>query len=180
VLRPDQAEARAFEKDTLFRSHVLRDSKATLGHPFVMFYNARAVEPKVERIGIAVSDDLIHWSRHGTEPVIDNGAGISGDPQVVRFNDLWVMFYFGAFWRLGAFDTFACSRDLTNWVKWTGPDLVAPSEPWDKQYAHKPWVINHQGVVYHYYCAVGDQGRVIALATSVNLEPGRNRSGPRR
>ena len=41
-----------------------------------------------------------------------------------------------------------------------------PSEPWDKTYAHKPWVIKHNGVVYHFYCAVGDQGRVIALATS--------------
>lgn len=31
------------------------------------------------------------------------------------------------------------------------------------------WVIKHNGVVYHYYCAVGDQGRVIALATSKDL-----------
>ncbi|MCC6144545.1 MAG: hypothetical protein IT368_12130 [Candidatus Hydrogenedentes bacterium] len=52
-----------------------------------------------------------------------------------------------------------------HWTKWDGR-LIEPSEPWDKQYAHKPWVIKHDGVVYHYYCAVGDQGRVIALATS--------------
>ena len=79
------------------------------------------------------------------------------------------MFYFGAFWRPGAFDTFACSYDLLNWTKWEGPDLVASSEPWDQKYAHKPWVIKHNGVVYHFYCAVGDKGRVIALATSKDL-----------
>ena len=48
-------------------------------------------------------------------------------------------------------------------------DLVEPSEPWDRKYAHKPWVIKHGGIVYHYYCAVGNSGRVIALATSKDL-----------
>ena len=35
-----------------------------------------------------------------------------------------------------------------------------------RTYAHKPWLVKHDGVVYHFYCAVGDNGRVIALATS--------------
>ncbi len=30
-------------------------------------------------------------------------------------------------------------------------------------------LFKHDNVVYHYYCAVGDQGRVIALATSKEL-----------
>jgi hypothetical protein len=133
-----------------------------------MFYNAKTVSG-YERIGMAVSSNMVTWQRFGREPVIDNGQGISGDPQVVRMENVWVMFYFGAFWRPGAFDTFACSRDLAHWTKWNGPDLVAPSEPWDKTYAHKPWLLKHNGVVYHFYCAVGDLGRVIALATSRKL-----------
>jgi hypothetical protein len=28
------------------------------------------------------------------------------------------------------------------------------------------WLLKHNGVVYHFYCAVGNQGRAIALATS--------------
>lgn len=96
--------------------------------------------------------------------------GISGDPQIVRMGDLWVMFYFGAFWQPGAFDTFACSNDMVHWTKWEGKHLIESSEPWDKQFAHKPWVIKHNGVVYHFYCAVGDQGRVIALATSKDMK----------
>lgn len=44
-------------------------------------------------------------------------------------------------WKPGAFDTFAVSSDLVHWTKWTGPDLVAPSLPWDETYAHKPWVL---------------------------------------
>jgi predicted GH43/DUF377 family glycosyl hydrolase len=169
ILAPQQADARAFESLTLYKSNVIRDPAQSLGWPLVMFYNAKAASG-YERIGMAVSRDMHSWHRFGKQPVIDNGSGISGDPQIVRIGDVWVMFYFGAFWRPGAFDTFACSRDLATWTKWTGPDLVAPSEPWDKQYAHKPWVVKHDGVVYHYYCAVGDQGRTIALATSKDLK----------
>jgi predicted GH43/DUF377 family glycosyl hydrolase len=177
VLGPAQADSRAFEKDTLFKSHIIRDPENKTGHPFVMFYNARQQGVAVERIGMAVSDDMIRWSRLGTSHVLDNGdqRGISGDPQLVRMGNLWVMFYFGAFWKPGAFDTFACSRDLVHWSKWTGPDLIAPSEPWDKEYAHKPWLIKHDGVVYHFYCAVGNEGRVIALATSKDLKKSGNR-----
>lgn len=168
VLARDQADVREFEKMTLYRSNVIWDRQKTLGYPFVMFYNGK-LRNGFERIGMAVSDDMQQWHRYGAEPVIDNGEGISGDPQIVRIGDVWVMFYFGAFWKPKAFDTFACSHDLVHWTKWTGPDLIAPSEPWDDTYAHKPWVVVHKGVVYHFYCAVGDQGRVIALATSRDL-----------
>lgn len=171
VLHRDQEDARAFEKVTLYKSNVIRDPRESLGYPFVMFYNGKSRSG--ERIGMAVSRDMVSWQRFGDGPVIENGtaaaAGISGDPQVVRIGGLWVMFYFGAFWKPGAFDTFACSRDLVRWTRWTGQDLVAPSESWDRKYAHKPWVVRHQGVVYHFYCAVGDEGRVIALATSRDL-----------
>lgn len=80
------------------------------------------------------------------------------------------MHYFGAFWKPKAFDTFACLRDLAHWTQWDGPHLSEPSEPWDQTFAHKPWVIRHEGIVCHFYCAVGDRGRVIALATSKPVE----------
>ena len=173
VLSREQSDVREFEKQTLYKSQIIWDKAKTLGHPFVMFYNGK-FKKSYERIGMAVSDDMTHWQRFGQEPVVANGEekqrGISGDPQIVRMGDLWVMFYFGAFWQPQAFDTFACSTDLVHWTKWTGPHLIQPSEPWDKQFAHKPWVLKHSGVVYHFYCAVGDQGRVIALATSRHLK----------
>jgi hypothetical protein len=179
VLGPADADARPFERDTLFKSYIFRDPAQTLGAPFVMFYNARAPKDS-ERIGIALSHDLKKWRRHGDAHVLENERPpgykrgvISGDPQIVRFGDLWVMFYFGAFWKPGAFDTFAVSRDLVHWTKWSGPDLITPSEPWDREYAHKPWLVRHEGVVYHFYCAVGTEGRVIALATSRDLRPAR-------
>lgn len=169
VLTRDQADRRPFEEATLYKSFVMHDPKGTLEHPFIMYYNGKQFYKNIERIGMAVSDDMVHWTRYGTGPVIDNNVGISGDPQIVRMGDLWVMFYFGHVWKPKAFDTFACSRDLVNWTKWDGPHLVEPSEPWDKTFAHKPWLIKQDGVVYHFYCAVGDQGRAIALATSKDM-----------
>jgi alpha-L-fucosidase 2 len=176
VLAPGQADARPFERATLFKSHVLWDRNQTLGYPFVMYYNAKQPGPWVERIGMAVSRDMEHWKRFGAGAVVDNGRGISGDPQIVRMGDLWVMFYFGAGWQKPgprAFDTFACSRDLEHWTPWRGPNLISPSEPWDATYAHKPWVLKHDGVVYHFYCAVGSEGRAIAVATSRDLRQAR-------
>jgi len=170
VLSPAQSDTRDFEHATLYKSAIVRDEARTLGAPFVMAYNGKAPPYGQESIGLAISDDLRTWRRYGHGPVVSNvGAqpwSISGDPQLAKIGDVWVMFYFGAFWKPGAFDTFAASYDLVHWTKWDGPHLVEPSEPYDKKYAHKPWVLKHEGVVYHFYCAVGDQGRVIALATS--------------
>lgn len=172
VLRSEDKDVRPFEIGTLFKSYVFHDAAATLGAPFVMYYNARPPRGD-ETIGMAISSDMRTWRRYGEGPVIVNERPadlkhgvISGDPQVVRMGDLWVMFYFGAFWKPKAFDTFAASQDLVHWTRWEGPHLIEPSEPWDAEYAHKPWLLKHNGVVYHFYCAVGDQGRVIALATS--------------
>jgi predicted GH43/DUF377 family glycosyl hydrolase len=172
VLGPKQPDARGFETKTLYKSQIIHDQTEFLGWPFIMYYNGK-FKNGFEQIGMAVSHDMKHWSRYGTNSVVVNGAekqrGISGDPQIVKIGKVWVMFYFGAGWKPRAFDTFACSYDLVHWTKWNGQNLIEPSEPFDKIYAHKPWVLKWHGVVYHFYCAVGNQGRVIALATSRDL-----------
>jgi predicted GH43/DUF377 family glycosyl hydrolase len=84
--------------------------------------------------------------------------------------DVWVMFYFGAFWKetKGAFNRFACSYDLVHWTEFD-KNLIEPSEPYDAVFAHKSFVIKNKGVVYHFYCAVDKKGnRGIAVATSVD------------
>lgn len=178
VMLPTDVDARWYESETIYKSSVIFDKEKTLGYPFVMFYNAKnkggeGDVVKAERIGLAVSEDMVNWKRFQDNPVIDHGRGISGDAYITKRDDLWVMFYFGAGWRPNAFDRFACSYDLVNWTLWAGEDLIAPSEAYDSLYAHKPCVINHDGVVYHFYCAVsivnGKEQRTIALATSKNL-----------
>lgn len=169
LLSPEDGDARWFEDKTIYKSYVIRDRDLHTGYPFVMYYNAKGDTAEYESIGMAVSEDLKTWKRYGKNPVITKHEGICGDAQIVKMGNLYVMFYFGAFWKPGAFERFAVSYDLVHWTDWDGADLVAPSEPYDRQYAHKPWVIKWKGIVYHFYNAVGDRGRVIALATSEDL-----------
>lgn len=172
VLLPDDADARWFETDKIYKSSVILDEDRLTGYPFVMFYNAKGDTARYESIGMAVSGDMVSWSRYGDDPVITRRKGICGDAQIVKMKGLYVMFYFGAFWKKGAFERFACSYDLVNWTDWQGEDLIAPSADYDSTYAHKPWVIKWEDTVYHFYNAVGSEGRVIALATSRDLKKG--------
>ena len=175
VLMPSDADTRWYDSQVIFKSTVVHDKKKTTGYPFVMYYNAKGGGEgtgyeEAERIAMAVSDDMLTWKRYGNKPVIDHHTGISGDAYITRINDVWVMFYFGAFWKPGAFERFACSYNMVDWTDWEGDDLVSPSEPYDNQFAHKPCVIKYKGIVYHFYCAVNEQEqRGISVATSVDM-----------
>jgi hypothetical protein len=57
-----------------------------------------------------------------------------------------------------------------NWTDWKGENLIEPSRPFDEKYAHKSYVVKHNGVVYHFYCAVNNKDqRGIAVATSKDV-----------
>ena len=176
VLMPSDKDVRWWENHTIYKSSVIWDKSKITGYPFVMYYNANgdSLDKKrgAERIGMAVSDDMVHWKRFMRDPVMNHHKGITGDAYIQKIDNVWVMFYFGAFWpkTSGAFNRFACSYDLVNWTDWTGEDLIKPSEPYDEVFAHKSFVVNYKGVVYHYYCAVNKADyRGIAVATSVDL-----------
>ncbi|MFL5739416.1 MAG: glycosylase, partial [Flavisolibacter sp.] len=179
VLSSKDKDVRWWENTKQFKSTVIYDEKKTTGYPFVMYYNANGDTAKenkktrwFERIGMAVSNDMVHWKRWKEEPVVHHPVGITGDPVIQKIGDVWVMFYFGAFWqdRKGAFNRFACSYDLVNWTDWTGTNLIESSRPYDEKYAHKSCVIKHKGIVYHFYCAVNNKDqRGIAVATSKDL-----------
>ncbi len=176
-----------WEKLIQYKSTIYEDKAKTLGKRFVMFYNAGGINPenelKAERIGIALSNDMKKWQRYQGNPVFTHEAPgiITGDAQIVDFpnqivnskssnSKLYVMFYFSAYSperKYNAFNTFAVSRDLVHWQDWDGPDLVFPTKQYDEMFAHKSYVLKHNGVVYHFYCAVNNDGqRGIALATS--------------
>lgn len=179
VLSSNDKDVRWWENKKQYKNAVIWDKQKTTGHPFVMYYNANGDSAKnniktrwYERIGMAVSDDMINWKRYNEEPVMHHPAGITGDPVLQKINDTWVMFYFGAFWdgRKDAFNRFACSYDLIHWTDWDGGDLINPSEEYDAKYAHKSFVVKYNGVVYHFYNAVNKKDqRGIAVATSKDL-----------
>jgi len=177
VLSPEDEDNSWWESLTQYKSNVLWDKTLKFGKPFVMFYNAGGVnlqtKVKGERIGVALSDDMLHWKRFRDSPVLNHEGGITGDPWIQKMGDLYVMFYFSAF-RPGnpnlSFNNFACSYDMVQWTDWTGQPLIVSSERYDNKFAHKSSVVKYNGVVYHFYCAVNNADqRGIAVATSKDL-----------
>jgi len=188
----DDKDAQWWEKLTEYKSTIysLTPSPSPKGegsglpkelrkYRFIMYYNAGGVNPmnnlKAERIGIALSNDLKKWKRYEDNPVFANEVGgiITGDAQIAKMGKHYVMFYFKAYdpsRKYNAFNTFAVSRDLIHWQRWEGEDLIWPTKPYDEMFAHKSYVVKHDGIVYHFYCAVNnDQQRGIAVATSVPM-----------
>ena len=169
-------EVQWWESLVQYKSMVYWDKSERLGAPFVMYYNAGGKNPetgfKGERIGIALSKDMKHWRRYEGNPIFSHEAQgtITGDAQIAKMGDLYVMFYFSAFnpaRPYKAYNTFACSYDMVTWNDWQGDDLIYPTKPYDELFAHKSFVVKHDGVVYHFYCAVNeDEQRGIAVATS--------------
>lgn len=176
ILSIHDKDAQWWEKLTQYKSTVYWDKDKTLGAPFVMYYNAGGRHPetdlKGERVGIALSKDMKNWKRYPGNPIFAHEAEgtITGDAHIQKMGDVYVMFYFSAFEpsrKYKAYNTFAASYDLVNWTDWTGDDLIIPSKNYDELFAHKSYVINHDGVVYHFYCAVNNaEQRGIAVATS--------------
>jgi len=173
ILSPNDPDARLFETKTLYKSTVIRDTEELTGFKYVMYYNAKGYDNR-ERIYMAVSDDMLNWKRYGRLPVIDDITGdpaclITGDPMIIKYNDAYVMNFFKYRMGGGAFDTFAVSYDLVNWVEWLGEPTKKPlkENPALNVHAHKPWVVTWEDRVYHFFCAcTSDNRRYIALSTN--------------
>ena len=151
-----------------------------------------------EQTGVATSIDLKTWKRYAGNPVLRNGprgsatypasnpihatqpptpdardSRFASNPFVVQNGCDFAMFYFGfGYQRPGrACEMLALSVDPYSFVK--VPEILidtgAPGTI-DETFAHKPSVITHQGVLYHFYCAVSgkypNETRGIAVARS--------------
>ena len=67
IFKPIDPDARWFENHTMYKSTVIWDKAKHTGYPFVMYFNANgdSLNKKrgAERIGMAVSNDMVNWKR---------------------------------------------------------------------------------------------------------------------
>lgn len=129
---------------------------------FYLFYNAKNTNKGrwVEQTGVALSKDLKRWQRYENNPVLRVSpdrwdSGFVSDPCVLRNPDKneWAMYFFGYNYKQ-AQEGLALSNDLLSWTKYPDPILrVGEEGSIDAVFAHKPSVITHNGVLYHFYCA---------------------------
>ncbi|MFP4541819.1 MAG: hypothetical protein ACLFR7_09330 [Opitutales bacterium] len=171
ILSTDQPDCGDWEKDCVYLPWLLEHEGR-----FYNFYNG--AKGKYEQMGLAVSEDLIHWQRHPANPVVANGPSgsfneiFSADGRVFRDGDHWTMFFFGV-GQGGAHIMLAFSHDLVSWTVDPEPIYRRGGHPHglDAEYAHKvsPVWNPANGVLYLFYNAVGKKGRGIGLLTSEQL-----------
>jgi predicted GH43/DUF377 family glycosyl hydrolase len=168
ILSVHQPDCGAWEKDCIYQPWLV-EHKGT----YCNFYNA--ARGGIEQMGLALSKDILEWSRYRHNPVIRNGPKGSynerfcSDGKVFRDRDYWVMFFFGV-GRGGAHIMTAFSRDLFHWTVDSEPLYKSGGNPsgLDSKYAHKISLVwNHENETYYmFYNAVGNRGRGIGLITS--------------
>jgi predicted GH43/DUF377 family glycosyl hydrolase len=170
-LRPE--DGAAWERGGLYKP-CLVERKGT----YYLFYNAKTAERRWrEQIGVAVSTDLKTWRRHDGNPIIANGGAgspderFASDPCVLLDGKTWAILYYGLDAKGRARDLIALGKDPYHPEKLDDILIdVGPPGAVDETYAHKPSVIWHEGVLYHFYCAVSgkypNEVRGISVARS--------------
>lgn len=180
ILTPE--EGADWEKGGLYKECLIEHEGT-----FYLFYNAKNQDKRwVEQTGVAFSTDLKEWSRYEHNPVLKvtpDGwdSGFVSDPCVLQHNGEWVMYYFGYNYKQ-AQEGLALSKDLLHWEKYPEPIIkVGTDGEIDSIFAHKPSVITHEGVLYHFYCSCrkvkegdptvnyGKEFRTISVAASHDI-----------
>ncbi|WNQ13582.1 hypothetical protein MJA45_11375 [Paenibacillus aurantius] len=182
ILVPEDGEE--WEKGGLYKECLIEHEGT-----FYLFYNAKNQDHGrwLEQTGLATSTDLVHWDRYEHNPVLRVtpdawDSGFVSDPCVLRDGDRWAMFFFGYNYK-HAQEGLALSTDLFHWSKLPEPILTVGQEgELDAIFAHKPSVISHNGILYHFYtasrrpqegdrtCNIWPEFRSIAVATSKKLK----------
>lgn len=160
----DAADGSGWERGGLYKSCIVQRDGA-----YYLFYNAKNhTDSWIEQTGVATSTDLVTWERFAGNPVLPTSLWSDGscpafddrfasDPCVVWIDParVWAMFYFGLSSDGHARDGVAFSYDMLTWTK--APEIlvdVGSAGSIDERYAHKPFVLAHNGRVFHFYCAV--------------------------
>ena len=94
ILSGKDKDSRFGEKLTIYKPCIFIDEKRTLGHKYVMLYNAKSEHNK-ESIFLVVSDDGVHYKRYLDHAIIsayDSGKekNINGDPQLLIIDGYYV------------------------------------------------------------------------------------------
>lgn len=124
------------------KNHVSRCCVFEENGKYYMFFAGH--DGYCERIGMAVSDDLLNWRKEYSEPVLDLGKTGDwdefhiSDPRVLKIDELYLMFYSGydakeKKGRLGV----AYSRDLLHWEKFKDNPIMntGSKSDWDSHEA---------------------------------------------
>ncbi|MDR2439366.1 MAG: hypothetical protein LBE12_08365 [Planctomycetaceae bacterium] len=170
ILSTNQNDRKTWEKDGIYQPWLLEHEGT-----YYNFYNA--ANGNIEQIGLALSNDLIHWVRYPSNPILKNrpngyDAQICSDGKVFRDGDHWTMFYIGV-GKDGASIMIAFSRDLLKWTAAPEPlyKFNEHQTNLNKESVHKISLVYNpkNKTFYMFYSTTGNKGRTIGLLTSKKI-----------
>ena len=146
-----------------------------IGNYWFIFFNANGTidGETAERTGFAYSTNIdgpyiVDPDRISkfAEDIGNHSSIQCGDPSIFKLNGLYYMFYFDTSHGDEVVDRYAWTTPGEFPRGWRyGGAVIKNNKPFNKTYAHKPFVLIKDNILYHYYTAVGDEGRCIALQT---------------
>ncbi len=135
-------------------------------------YPGAGYEAGAAVIGLAWSDDLLHWEL--TEPILFPADGAPWEhgglyrPNLIEVNGIFYLYYNaktdplprskGGGWREQS--GVATSRDLKHWTRFAGNPILPNGGPdsWDARFASNPFVVNHKHLFGMYYFGLDRHG----------------------
>lgn len=168
VLSPDKNIP--WISNTIYHPDIMR-----VGSYWYIFFNANGTidGQAAERTGFAYSKKIdgpytVDPDRISkfAEDAGNHGGIQCGDPSIFKIRDLYYMFYFDTSHGSEVVDRYAWTTpaEFPRGWRYGGP-VIKNDKDYNKDFAHKPFVLIKDNILYHYYTAVGDQGRCIALQT---------------
>ena len=157
------------------KAHVSRSSIIREGNTYYLFYAGH--DGVTERIGVALSTDLIYWTRSKDNPILDLGERGAGDeksvsdPKVFKIDGSYMMFYSG-------YDSegigriyVALSKDLIHWKKNGNIPIldVGQNGAWDRLEACRSDILPLDGKYYLFYSGRSARRYKIGLAQITGL-----------
>jgi predicted GH43/DUF377 family glycosyl hydrolase/regulation of enolase protein 1 (concanavalin A-like superfamily) len=162
---PPMQPAVSWDGAAVLKPTVLKDAGG-----YKMWYDGVGFDGNTQ-IGLAISRDDQAWSKFVGNPILDGDPDAwdaSGEhaPFVMKDGSTYKMWYEGfngSLRQLG----YATSPDGIHWTKYAGnPVLQAGPEGYDQWVAGHGTVLHEDGQYKLWYHAIGDQGIIIAYATS--------------
>ncbi|MCT3382265.1 hypothetical protein EFP51_02760 [Lactobacillus johnsonii] len=168
VLSPDKNIP--WISNTIYHPDIMR-----VGNYWYIFFNANGTinSQAAERTGFAYSTKIdgpytVDPDRISkfAEDAGNHGGIQCGDPSIFKIGNLYYMFYFDTSHGSEVVDRYAWTTpaEFPRGWRYGGP-VIKNDKDYNKDFAHKPFVLIKDNILYHYYTAVGDQGRCIALQT---------------
>lgn len=149
---------------------------------YYLYYSGEPAPGERWQIGLATSQDMLHWMKYAGNPIIQRGEEGKWDSfftmygKVIEKDGLYYMIYMGADGAIGSYNMqlgLAVSKDLYHWEKYGANPILRKGRPgeWDSIGVWDHSILYYKGLYYLTYGgnSLFDGQGSLGIATSEDL-----------